>query len=54
MPQEGPGCCAEEGVGLDVRGASARAEATQLVFDEQFTDQGFAKAVMVIRMAINS
>lgn len=39
MPQESPGCRAEEGVGLDVRSASTRAEATQLVFYEQFTDE---------------
>ena len=44
MPQEGPLCCAEEGVGLDVRGASAGTDAAEFVFYEKFANEGFAEA----------
>lgn len=44
VAQQGPGGGAEEGVGFDVRGAGAGAETAELVFDEEFTDEGFAEA----------
>lgn len=44
VAQQGPGGGAEERVGFDVRGAGARAEAAELVFDEEFADEGFAEA----------
>ena len=45
MAEEGPLGCAEEGVGFDVRGAGAGADAAELVFNEEFADEGFAEAV---------
>ena len=45
MAEEGPGGGAEEGVGFDVGGAGAGAEAAEFVFDEEFADEGFAEAV---------
>ena len=46
VSQEGPGGGAEEGVGFDVGGAGAGAEPAELVFDEEFADEGFAEARM--------
>jgi len=45
VAEEGPGGGAEEGVGFDVGGAGAGAEAAEFVFDEEFADEGFAEAV---------
>lgn len=44
MAQQGPGDGFEEGVGLDVGGAGAGAEAFEFVFDEEFADYGLAEA----------
>ena len=45
MAEEGPLGGAEEGVGFDVRGAGAGADAALFVFDEEFADKGLAEAV---------
>lgn len=44
MPDQSPLRGAEEGMGLDVRGAGAGAQAAVLVFDEELADEGFAEA----------
>jgi hypothetical protein len=44
VPEQGPRGWFEEGVGFDVAGAGAGAEAAELVFDEEFADERFAEA----------
>lgn len=44
MAEESPLGIAEEGVGFDVGGTGAGADAPEFVFDEEFADEGFAEA----------
>ena len=44
MAEEGPLSRAEERVGFHVGGASAGTDAAKFVFDEEFANEGFAKA----------
>lgn len=53
MPQQGPLRAAEEWVRFDVRGAGARADAAELVFDEEFADQGFAETMWMDESAMS-
>ena len=34
-------------MGFDIRGAGAGADATGFVFDEEFSDEGFAETVVI-------
>lgn len=43
MPEERPLCTAKKGVGFHVRGAGAGADTAELVFDEEFADEGFTE-----------
>ena len=45
MAKKSPLGCAEKGVGLDIGGASTGTDAAGLIFDKEFADEGFTKAV---------
>ena len=45
MAEESPLGCAEKGMGLHIRGASAGTDTAKFVFDEKFSDKGLAEAV---------
>lgn len=45
MADESPLCCSEEGVGFHIGGTSAGPKAAVLIFDQEFSDEGFAEAI---------
>lgn len=54
MTDECPLCCAEEGMGLDIRCTGSGSKTAVFIFDEQLADQGLAKTVLMLARTIET